>query len=99
MNVTTLSDFVLENDLNPDPDIESTIIRTADPFRPGIGSCQLCVGEKFHINEQSGNPDDLNKRTDVGQTCRHKARYKLALTITKSSVLMSATTQETRSKH
>ena len=35
MNATTLSAFVWGNGLNPDPEIEWSIIRTADPYRPG----------------------------------------------------------------
>ena len=46
MNASTLSAFVWENSLNPEPDIEWTIIRTADPYRPGRGSCHVCASEK-----------------------------------------------------
>ena len=54
MNAT--SAFVWGNSLNPDPEIEWSIIRTADPYRPGRGPCQLCIGEKMCINEQVGKP-------------------------------------------
>ena len=78
MNATTLSAFVWGNGLNPDPEIEWSIIRTANPYIPGRGPCQLCVGEKMYINEQAGKPNILNKRTEIGQTCRHKVKHKLA---------------------
>ena len=79
MNATTLSVFVWGNGLNPNPDIEWSIIRTADPYRPGRGPCQLCAGEKIYINEQAGKANILNKKTEmhVGQTGRHKARHRL----------------------
>ena len=79
MNATALSSFLWENSLNHDPDIEWEIIRTAQPYRPGRGGyCQLCLQEKVHIIAHASNQDGLNKRTEVGQTCRHKARFKLA---------------------
>ena len=80
MNATTLSALVWGggNGLNPDPNIEWPIIPTADPYRPGRGPCQLCIGKKICINEQAGKSNILNKRKEIGQTCRHKARHKLA---------------------
>ena len=78
MNATSLSSYIWENGLNPAPNIEWEIIRTAQPYRPGRGNCQLCIQEKVQINARAANPDVLNKRTEIGQTCRHKARYKLA---------------------
>ena len=78
MNATALSSYIWENGLNPTPDIEWEIIRTAQPYRPGRGYCPLCIQEKVQICACAANPDVLNKRTEIGQTCRHKARYKLA---------------------
>ena len=77
MNATALSSYLWENGLNSAPNIEWEIIRTAQPYRPGRGNCQLCIQEKVQINARAGNPDVRNKRAKIGQTCRHKARYKL----------------------
>ena len=70
--------LLMENGLNSAPNIEWEIIHTAQPYRPGHGDCQLCIQEKVQINAHACNPDVLNKRTEIGQTCRHKERYKLA---------------------
>ena len=67
----------MENGFNSAPTIEWEIIRTALPYRPGRGNCQLCIQEKAQINAQAGNQEVLNKRVEKGQTCHHKARYKL----------------------
>ena len=75
MNATTLSAFVWGNGLNPNPDIEWSIIRTADPYRPGRGPCQLCIGEKICINEEAGNLNILNKRTEIGEARVSATKY------------------------
>ena len=62
MNATTLCAFVWGNGLNPDPEIELSIIRTADAYRPGRDPCQLCIGEKKCINEQSENHIDYSQQ-------------------------------------
>ena len=43
MNATALSSYLWENGLNSAPNIEGEIIRTAQPYRPGRGHCQLCI--------------------------------------------------------
>ena len=78
MNATTLSTFVWENGLNQEPAIKWDIIRTAAPYKPGRGNCQLCTQEKVEINSNASSANNLNKRTEIGQACRHKVRFKLA---------------------
>ena len=78
MNATTLSTFVWDNGLNPEPEIKWDIIRTAAPYEPGRGNCQLCTQEKVEINSYASSANNLNKRTEIGQTCRHKVRFKLS---------------------
>ena len=73
MDANVLSSFIWENILNPASNIELEIIQT---YKPERGNCQLCINEKVHIDAQAGNQDVVNKRTEISQTCHHKARYK-----------------------
>ena len=52
-------------------------IRTAKPYTPGRGECQLCNNEKVQTNAHVGKTY-LNKIMEIGQACRHKARFKVA---------------------
>ena len=77
-NATTLSTFIWENGLNPNPNITWEILRTAEPYQPGQRYCQLCLSEKVTINSQARNRNCLNKRSEIAQACRHKFRFRLA---------------------
>ena len=72
MNATVLFSFIWEHGLNPASNIEWEIIRIAQPYKPGRGNCQLCINEKVQINAKAENPELLNKRTEIGKTCRQK---------------------------
>lgn len=77
-NATTLSAFVWENSLNPNPPIKWEIVKLVDPYKPGNKSCELCLAEKVAIGRNADDPDSLNKRSELAAACRHRARYKLA---------------------
>ena len=78
MDATALASFIWEQGLKPKPNKKWEIIRSAKPYQPGRGNCQLFIQEKVQINPQASSPENLNKRTEIGQNCLHKAQYKLA---------------------
>ena len=77
-NATALSTLVWSKGLNPCPNITWEIIRVVPPYRPGQLNCELCLAEKQEIARQSHDPDCLNKRSEIAQACRHRARFKLS---------------------
>ena len=76
-NATALSTFVWKNKLNPNPQIKWEILRVVPPYEPGQTSCQLCLEEKVQISNLSQDSNNLNKRSEIAQACRHRARFKL----------------------
>ena len=74
---TTLSQYVWSNNLNPDPAIKWEILKKCLPYEQGRGDCDICLSEKVFIIRNLGNPDCLNKRTDIANRCPHKKKYKL----------------------
>ena len=77
-NATALSAYVWENDLGPNPPIKWEVVKLVGPYLPGNKSCELCLAEKVAIGRHSDDPSCLNKRSELAQACRHRARYKLA---------------------
>ena len=77
-NATTLSTYVWENKLNPNPPIKWEIVRLVGAYQPGNKNCELCLAEKVTIGRYADDPDCLNKRSELAAACRHRARYKLA---------------------
>ena len=77
-NATALSAYIWENDLGPNPPIRWEVVKLVTPYLPGNKSCELCLAEKVAIGRHSVDPECLNKRTELAQACRHRARYKLA---------------------
>ena len=76
-NATTLSSFVWEKNLNPDPNIKWSILSKAYPYQKGSRSCDLCLTEKLFISRTFNNQQYLNKRSELALKCRHKARFLL----------------------
>ena len=74
---TTLSTHVWENKMTSEPKIKWSIIDTAKSYTPGNRYCDLCLSEKYHILKNINNPSFLNKRSELAQRCRHKAKYLL----------------------
>ena len=54
------------------------ILEKAYPYKKGSNNCGLCLAEKMHIMRQINNPTFLNKRTELAQKCRHKAKFRLS---------------------
>ena len=77
-NATALSSYVWEKGLNPCPTIKWEILRVVPPYRPGQPNCELCLAEKTEIARQASDPSSLNKRSEIAQACRHRARFKLS---------------------
>ena len=64
--------------LNPYPPITLEILKVVQLYTPGNGSCQLCLEEKAAIDRYAIDPTCLNRRSKIGNVCRHKAKVKLA---------------------
>ena len=77
-NATALSALVWDKSLNPCPTIKWDILRVVPPYKPGQLNCELCLAEKTEIARHSSDPNCLNKRSEIAQACRHKARFKLS---------------------
>ena len=52
-------------------------MENAQPYIPGNDSCQLCLEEKAAIGRPATNPTCLNRRSELENSCRHKAKFKL----------------------
>ena len=76
-NATTLSTHIWEENLNPEPKIEWSIVAKASAYKKGNRQCDLCLTEKIHIMNNFSNPASLNKRTELAAKCRHKERHLL----------------------
>ena len=75
---TTLSSYVWENNLNPNPNIKWEILKKCHRYQPGQQQCDLCLSEKVYILQNSRNPKSVNKRTDIGNKCTlHKNKRAL----------------------
>ena len=70
-NETTLSTYIWQNKLNPNPDVVFKIIKECSIYTPGQKSCDLCLSEKYFIIKNLQKPNNINKRTDIGNKCTH----------------------------
>ena len=77
-NSTTLSHHIWEKQLGTEPKLTWEILEHAYPYTKGSRNCGLCLAEKMHIMRQINNPAFLNKRTELAQKCRHKAKFRLS---------------------
>ena len=77
-NATALSQHVWDKELGQEPNIKWEILDKAQPYRKGARFCGLCIPEKIHIMRNIQNPQYLNKRTEVSQKCRHRAKFRLS---------------------
>ena len=75
---TTLSKHVWElRDRGVVPLVTWELIGHAPPYQPGRGNCALCLQEKYIIMYYK-NLASLNSRTEVANTCRHRAKFLLS---------------------
>ena len=62
---------------NLTPTVEWSILLKSTVYQPGHHWCGICLGEVTLIC--FADPEEsLNKRTELRQGCRHKAKYKLS---------------------
>ena len=74
---TCLSKYIWElKDKNRNYEIKYTLHRQAFPYRCGTRKCDLCLTEKLEILK-SDPKRTLNKKSEIMNKCRHRARYKL----------------------
>ena len=57
--------------------IKWRIIKQYPPYNPITKRCILCIKEKIEILENLG-PNQLNKRSEIIGTCRHKQKHTLS---------------------
>ena len=77
---TCLSQYVWENELSPNPNIEWKFVRKCKTYTPGSKCCDLCLSEKFEIIKNLRKPNTINKRTDIGNRCPHQTMCALQTT-------------------
>ena len=68
---TTLSTYVWDNELNPEPNIKWTILKKCHAYSPGSKWCILCNEEKYQILNRYSKVSNLNKKTEIGNKCTH----------------------------
>ena len=75
---STLAAHVWEvRDSGLTPSVEWSIPMRSNAYRPGDHYCGVCLGEVTLIC--FADPEEsLNKRTELRQGCRHKAKFKLS---------------------
>ena len=74
---STLAAHVWEvRDSGLSPTVEWSILLRSNAYQPGDHYCGICLGEVTLIC--FADPEEsLNKRTELKQGCRHKAKFKL----------------------
>ena len=77
MNATTLSQYIWDKKMSPNPKIKWNILKKCTTYQPGNRSCDLCISEKLAIIKNSNNPNNINKRNDIGTRCIHRKNFKL----------------------
>ena len=50
-SATTLSKFIWENNMNPEPSVKFEILKKAKAYQPGKKMCDLCLSEKLEISK------------------------------------------------
>ena len=71
---TKLSEYIWSlKDQNIPYSLKWEMVRRAQPFSPIAKKCDLCVAEKFEIIYKSKTAT-LNKRHELFNHCRHRAR-------------------------
>ena len=75
---STLAAHVWEvRDSGLSPVVEWSILLRSSVYQPGDHFCGICLGEVTHIC--FADPEEsLNKRNELRQGCRHKAKFKLS---------------------
>ena len=74
---TTLSKFIWESNMSPEPNVKFKILRKATPYRPGKRMCDLCLSEKLEISKVSRKSEYLNTRDEIIRKCPHRDKFTL----------------------
>ena len=76
-DATKLSQYIWDlKEKNAEFDIKWSIRSNAKPAKLGSRTCNLCSTEKLEIM-RSDPKTTLNSRTELGNKCRHRAKFKL----------------------
>ena len=76
-NKTTLSQHVWQLKSTEEPfDVEWRLLAKSRPYVCGSRKCNLCIAEKYHILKHQSS-QSLNKRNEIANRCKHKAKFKL----------------------
>ena len=76
-NSTELSKYIWElKDANISPEIEWSIV-TKVLSKTQLNFCKLCLSEKFYIIKSLNDPNLLNKKSELVNTCRHQSKLLL----------------------
>ena len=76
-NATTLSAYTWDKQIDTNTDIKWNIIKKCSVYQPGNYNCDLCLTEKLHIIKSANNPNNINKRNDIGSRCMHTRKFLL----------------------
>ena len=76
-NATSLSSFIWENNMSPDPPIKWEILRHTGIYKGGGGTCDLSLCEKLMISREIKSSRCLNQKAEMSNKCLHKLKYRL----------------------
>ena len=77
-NETSLSKYIWElKEANKDFDIKWKILKSVPSYNKETKKCQLCLVEKTMIL-YANKKTLLNKRSEIMNKCRHRAKFKLS---------------------
>ena len=75
---TTLADYVWsQKEKNITPTVTWDIKQKSTPYRCGTRKCDICLTEKLEILN-SDPSTSLNKKSEILNMCRHRAKFKLS---------------------
>ena len=75
-NSTALAQFVWSKNVDR-KNIKWEIIQKCAPYSPGQKTCSLCLHEKLYIILAATDPKNLNRRSDISNSCPHLKKHKL----------------------
>ena len=74
---TELSKYIWElKDANISPEIEWSIVKKV-LSKTQLNFCKLCLSEKFYIIKSLNDPNLLNKKSELVNTCHHQSKLLL----------------------
>ena len=76
-NATSLSKFVWENNMGPEPNIKWDIVKKGQIYQRGQRYCDLCLSEAVQISKVINNIYCLNRKTELNIKCLHQWKHRL----------------------